>query len=1009
MEIFSEAATRGPRECSAYLKIVCDGDEELLREVESLLSMSRESAGFLCSPTSGGVEANPQNGAAVHADETVECDVAMGGRYSVIERLGEGGWGVVYRACQNHPIRREVALKVVKLGTDSDQIIARFESERQALAMMDHPNIARIFDAGTTDDGRPCFAMELVRGQPITEYCDARRLGVPRRLELFAVICQAVQHAHQKGIIHRDLKPSNVLVATVDGAPAPKVIDFGIARVIDATVAGQEMSGEPRSFLGTPQYMAPEQFTGGNADIDTRSDIYSLGVLLYELLVGNTPYDLPMLREATSVEARRTIGQQEPPTLRERLSTNGTGLPQAARYRGVQGRTLRRIVSGELQWLVARAMAKDRSLRYETVAALGDDVRRYLANEPLLAAPPNSLYRVRKFARRRRGPLLAAGALVVALMLGLGGTVFGLIRAQHDRRRAETSLAQAEQISNFLSEMLNSADPDRARGRKVLVSDVLDRTSRDLERGSLKDQPLVEAGIRMTLGGSYDSLGLFPQFEAQVRKAMEIRQRVLGDNSRETAQSMVALAWAQHMRSDDDAADELTRRAIAIEERILGAGHRDVVFALINWGEILRAKGDHAAAVVAERRAADLSTKVPGGRSLRATALTNLAVAMMNQGDLDGAEPFLREALAIDRQLHGDHYRNVPRNLSNLAAIRQSHGDLKGARELWIEALGLQRQILPPDHPDTAWTLRLLGNVKRAGGDLSGAESDLRQSLDMERRVFGPNHPIVAIVLEDLGALLRDEGRRDKAAQLSREALNLRLAHETEALAVRPNGLARRGAIAELHLRLGEFAEARTDLTEAMNAEPRKLSLATQQACTCLVLGDAAGYRDVCHRILNRQFDVSDASSVADAIETCLLELPAETDMPLIADLAKTTVRARYATNSPLSGIDRGLLALRAGNFSEAAEAFARIRTVTGSGPERAAAGFYLAIAWRKLGQGAESATALAAAETDFVRLPQVSDADIGRDPVNWMVSQIARREARLALGLDVATTRPSH
>jgi serine/threonine protein kinase/Tfp pilus assembly protein PilF len=1008
MEIFNEAATRAPGESSAYLERVCDGNQELRGEVESLLSMSRQSADFLRCPTSGGLESHTLSGAAVHDIESVECDGIMGGRYSIIERLGEGGWGVVYRARQNHPIRREVALKIAKLGTDSRPIIARFESERQAMAMMDHPNIARIFDAGTTDDGRPCFAMELLWGLPITEYCDARRLPVPRRLELFALVCQAVQHAHQKGIIHRDLKPSNILVAMVDGAPAPKVIDFGIAKAVDATLAGLEPTGEPRFFLGTPQYMSPEQLGYGKADIDTRSDIYSLGVLLYELLVGSPPQGRPTVGEATSAESRRTVAQQEPPRLRDWLWINAAASPEVARCRGVGGRTLARVVCGELQWVVERAMARDRSQRYETVAALRDDVLRYLANEPLLAAPPNSLYRMRKFARRRRGPLLAAFALVVALMLGLGGTILGLVRAQHDRQRAEISLAQAEQMSNFLAEMLNSADPDRARGKKVLVSDILDRTSRDLDRGSLKDQPLVEAGIRMTLGRSYDSLGLFPQSEAQVRKAMEIRQRVLGDNNRETAQSMIAVAWALHMRPDEDAADELTRKALAIEQKLLGERHRDVVSALINLGEILRAKGDHAGAVVAERRAADLSAQIPAGQGLRSIALTDLAVAEMSRGNFNSAEPLLREAIAIDRQLHGDRYRNVPRNLSNLAAIRKERGDLKGAKELWIEALGLQRQILPPDHPDIAWTLRLLGNIERAQGDLSGGESDLRRSLEMEKRVFGPSHPMVAILLGDLAPLLRDEGRRDEAASLSREALEIQLAHDTKSLADHPNGSTRRGAIVQLHLRLGEFAQAQSDLDEAMRAEPRRLSWATQQACTCLLEGDAAGYHDVCRRILNREFDLSDASSVARAIEVCLLEKPAETNMPRIADLTMLAAPARDVATAPLTAIGRGLFAFRAGRFPDAAEAFVRIRTAVETDSDRAAVGFYLAIALREMGKGAESAAALSAAEADFLRLPRVDDGDIGPDTDQWMICQIARREAHHALALDVATTHPA-
>jgi eukaryotic-like serine/threonine-protein kinase len=1002
MEIFSEAALLTRADCAAYLDSACGGDDELRSEVESLLSTSEQASGFLCAATAGGAEIKLLEAAALEDDRSIEKTGAIGGRYSIIERLGEGGWGVVYSARQSHPIRRDVALKIVKLGTDSRSIIARFDSERQSLAMMDHPNIARIFDAGTTDDGRPCFAMELVRGVPITDYCDAQRFSISRRLELFAAVCQAVQHAHQKGIIHRDLKPSNVLVTTVDGVATPKVIDFGIAKAVGAAATDPERRGELRYFLGTPQYMSPEQAAGGDGDVDTRSDVYSLGVLLYELLVGTTPRDPRTLREMSCEQARRLIAEQEPPTPVTRLVTLGDALPQVAQSRGVDARKLRRILSGDLQWIVIRAMATNRSRRYETAGALCDEVWRYLANQPLRSTPPNSFYHARKFIQRHRQPLLGAVALVLALLLGLAGTTFGLIRAQQDRRAAQTALAQAQQISEFLSGMLGSADPDRAHGRQLLVRDLLDRSGRELDQGSLKGQPLVEAGIRLTLGNSYESLGMFPQAQSQLRKSLEIRQRLLGNDNLETARSMVALAWILHDNSDLTGAEQLTRRALAIQERTLGQHDREVVSTLINLSEILRDSRDPAGAAAVASRAVALSDKLASGRDLRATALTNLGVARMDTGDLKTAEPLIREALAIDRQLHGEHFRNVPRNMGNLAVILDARSDRKGAIELWTQALRLQRQMLPRDHPDIAWNLRSLGDAKSKDGDLPGAEIDLREAVEIDQRVYGPMRPILTNFFDDLAAVLAKQAKLDEASLLRAKSLQIRLKQARKDLAAHPQNAYFHGVVGELQWRAGDFTSALAELTEAFKLAPREPLWTVELACLDLFLGDDVGYRACCRRIVDNQLDLSDPVRAADAAQVCLLWAPATADLPRISELPR-----RLAETMPPRMIADGLIELRRGNSSAAQALFHRLLLVDHDPADDVTTTFYLALCLAQDGDVGGAWTVFESAEADFAQLPKICDGDLTSDFINVLVCHIARREARAALGLvEEPTTR---
>ena len=490
-----------------YLDVACADNPKLRAQIDELLAAYPKVERFLEQPA---IAANP-----ILAPPIAEQPGTVIGSYKLLEQIGEGGFGVVFLAEQERPVRRRVALKVIKPGMDTREVIARFEAERQALAMMDHPNIAKVHDAGATENGRPYFVMELVQGVPITEYCDQCNLTTNERLELFVAVCQAVQHAHQKGIIHRDIKPTNVLVAMQDGRPAPKIIDFGVAKAINQQLTEHTLMTAFAQMVGTPLYMSPEQAELSPLGVDTRSDIYSLGVLLYELLVGTTPFDKDRLHAATFDEFRRIIREEEPPRPSARLSTLSAELATtvAVRHR-TDVRRLEHTVRGELDWVVMKCLEKDRNRRYDSAGSLARDVERYLHDEPVQACPPSTSYRFRKFARRNKTLLAAGGAIAAALVTGLGLSTWMYFReraavqvAKANEVRATTESARAKAVSGLLQEMLGSADAEHAKGSQYTVRELLDNFSAGLGN-QLAGQPEVEADIHAIIGRAYRSLRL---------------------------------------------------------------------------------------------------------------------------------------------------------------------------------------------------------------------------------------------------------------------------------------------------------------------------------------------------------------------------------------------------------------------------------------------------------------------------------------------------------------------
>src|SRR5580704_5513063 len=482
-----------PTARAAYLERACGANPQFRAEVEALLQAHQNAEGFLKKP--------PVQNVATFVDiSDLDAEGTTIGPYKLLERLGEGGMGVVFMADQHAPVRRRVALKIIKPGMDTREVLARFDAERQALALMDHPNIARALDAGVTDSGRPYFVMELVRGVPITDYCDQNNLAVHERLALFVDVCRAVQHAHQKGVIHRDIKPSNILITLLDGRPVPKVIDFGVAKAINQQLTEETLFTRFAEMIGTPLYMSPEQAEMSSLDIDTRSDIYSLGVLLYELLTGTTPFDKNRLKKAAYDEIRRIIREEEPAKPSTRISSLGEKSAAVAARRHADPNRLSQLLRGDLDWIVMKALEKDRTHRYETASGLAMDVERHLADEPVLACPPSAVYRFAKFARRNRVAFTTSIVVLAAILAGTVVSVTQAIRATSAERLAESRLqaeaaarADAERASKAEAAQRQIAEEERQQAEANLkrARQAVDRYFTRVSQSKLFDLPTL--------------------------------------------------------------------------------------------------------------------------------------------------------------------------------------------------------------------------------------------------------------------------------------------------------------------------------------------------------------------------------------------------------------------------------------------------------------------------------------------------------------------------------------
>ncbi len=701
----------------------------------------------------------------------IEAGITIAEKYKLIDELGRGGMGVVYLAEQIAPVRRRVAVKIIKLGMDTKQVMARFEAERQALAMMDHSSIAKVYDAGATETGRPYFVMEYVKGIPITQYCDTHRLNNRERLELFQEVCHGVQHAHQKGIIHRDIKASNILVAIHDNKPVPKIIDFGVAKATAQRLTERTMFTEMGQLIGTPEYMSPEQAEMTGLDIDTRTDIYSLGVLLYELLVGALPFDSGALRAAGLGEIQRIIRETDPPKASTRLSSLGDVQKSIAQSRNTDLSALRKELKGDLDWIILKAMEKDRTRRYETVNGLAADIGRHLANEPVLARPPSTTYKLQKMVSRHKigfGFTVALAVLIVGFAIAM---TIASARIAAERDRAEDEAAKATAINAFLQDTLGSANPIEGSDRDITVLEALEAASEKIEE-AFSNQPEVEVEVRHTIGVTYLRLGHYDHAEDMLQSALKVARDVYPLDHPELASPLTSLAVLLHERGKYDEAEALYREALKIRQKHFGRQDEGVASILSNLGILLQDKGDLDAAEPIFREILDIDRKLLGDDDLNvAIDLNNLGNLMRDRGDYEASESFLREAVSILKK-HEHPWVSVA--MSNLGELMNRKGDYEAAEPIFEEALSAGLEHLGDKNQDIAKLRSRYGECLFKLGKYEDAENKLLAALPILMDTLGERdvrtQQTIGLIIELYEALNReDEAEKYRQFLLSRE------------------------------------------------------------------------------------------------------------------------------------------------------------------------------------------------------------------------------------------------
>jgi non-specific serine/threonine protein kinase/serine/threonine-protein kinase len=843
--LFAAALERASgAERQAFLDQACGGDAALRRRIEMLLEADERSRGIL----EGGTE-----DAMISALQgpRLAPDHLFAGRFKLRQKLGEGGMGEVWVADQSEPIERRVALKIVRPGVDSERMLARFEQERQALALMDHPNIAKVLDAGVVD-GRPYFVMELIKGVPITKYCDEARLSPRERLELFIPVCHGVHHAHQKGIIHRDLKPSNILVALYDGKPVPKVIDFGVAKATGPRLTEKIIYTEVGMLIGTLEYMSPEQAELNNLDIDTRSDIYTLGVILYELLTGSLPFSRHELQAAAFTEMLRMIKEAEPPKPSTKLSGSGT-LPSVAAVRQTEPKKLIALVRGELDWIVVKCLEKDRSRRYESASGLALELHRYLADEPVVAGPPSAAYRLRKFVRRNRWPVLMASVVLLLLVGGIIGTMIGLIQAQRARQAeseradgerqakesAQRRLAQADKANEILGSVFSDLDPrnEKKEGKtlRLLLSERLVQAADQLDEEAIGDPPTV-ARMQKRLAQSLYGLGYPEKAVPLLLKAQATFTGYLGPDHADTLVTMDNLAVAYRTMGKLQPAIALHRETLEIARVKLGPDDPQTSTFMHNLAGCYRLEGKPDLAIRLFEEALENRKRLFGPDAQETLNTMNaLGLTFVEAKKLDRAIPLLEETLRLNKKMLGSDNSLILMSLNNLAMAYHNSQKIDQGNAMLEEARLLAETSLSPNHPslipimnNLAFGYNLSGKPEKALPIMQEAMTRL-EKRKFEHEYWDRTFANLIDTYERLNQFEQSEAWRRKLNAMIKEKQGPEPPIYTTALMVHSQYL----------LKKEKWAEAESNLRECLATRQKTEPDAWKTFNTMSVLGEA--------------------------------------------------------------------------------------------------------------------------------------------------------------------------
>ncbi|HTT19520.1 MAG TPA: serine/threonine-protein kinase [Candidatus Sulfotelmatobacter sp.] len=746
-EIVGSALERPPAERGAYLDAACSNDSDLRAEVESLLSAYDDTRGL------------PQSPWGDTPTDSEERPKRIG-PYRLLKELGSGGMGQVWLAEQTEPVRRQVALKLIRAGMYDAASVQRFKAERQSLAIMDHPAIAKVFDAGTTSAGQSYLVMEYVDGVSVIDYCDEKKLGIRGRLQLFIRVCEGVQHAHQKAIIHRDLKPSNILVTEIDGKPLPRIIDFGLAKAAGPPIPGETQMTQRGAFLGTPGYMSPEQADLG-CDIDTRTDVYSLGVILYELLSGLLPFDATELKKHPEEFVRR-LRQDDPPRPSTKLSTNRETSNGSAAARGTDVTQLIALLRGDLDWIALKSLDRDRERRYATPLALASDLKNYLGNRPVTARAASIGYRARKYIRRHAAAVSFISVATVALVSFATLQTIEVRRITRERDRAD-------RITEFMTRMFQVSNPSEARGNSITAREILDKASADIDAGIAQD-PEARAQMMYVMGDVYRSLGLEARAQDLLTKAATSQAQVLGREDPRTLATNDVLAWILNSQGHSAQAESIERETLRLRRKVLGPEDPATISSLMHLADFLCDQSKFPEAIRLGRQAVELSRRVNGPDSSRTVmAIGNLAVTLGEIGEYEESEKLSRETLEVRTRLLGSDHPLTLLARNNLADCLQYVNKSAESERMLRPLIETERRILGPEHPDTIRSLHDLGTALRRLSRYAEAEKIQRENVLAMRRAHGAEQRDTFGELDELGITLYRARRYPEAERLFRE------------------------------------------------------------------------------------------------------------------------------------------------------------------------------------------------------------------------------------------------